>query len=236
MNPVLWIKEKLKKRLGVPSVERSLEALAQRGFSPRVVFDVGAYHGEFALTCRRLFHPAPRVHCFEPLASALVVLTALKDRGEIVLHPGLVGAKDLDTVTFHEMETASSVLPEHHTPLQQAVAAHRMMKLDSVIGNGVGIQPPDLLKIDTQGYEMEVLKGAVNNLPRIRAVLAEVNFLDIHRGVALMFDVTAWLAAHGLVPYDICSVIRRPLDGALWQSDFIFLHQDDPLRQDKRWA
>lgn len=236
MSPTTWMKEWLKRRLGVPSIERSLESLARRGFLPRIVFDVGAYHGEFALTCRRLFRPAPRLYCFEPLPSALTVLTRLQQQGEIMLIPTLVGAEDRESVMFHEMETASSVLPEHHQPAAQSISHLRMIRLDTFLASSESPGSPDLLKIDTQGYEMEVLKGIENNLTQVRAILAEINFLDIHQGVALASEVFDWLGRRDYVPYDISSLIRRPLDGSLWQADFIFLKRDDPFRSDKRWG
>src|SRR5579864_9149770 len=123
-----WVKERVKRRLGVPSVERALTALAGRGFRPQVVFDVGAYHGEFATFCRTLFQPPPKVVCFEPLAAALARLRAIEAHGDITLIPGLVGAADRDRVEFHEMETASSVLPEHKR-CPATVAYHAMRRL-----------------------------------------------------------------------------------------------------------
>lgn len=233
MNILRWLKERVKQRLGVPSIERALSDLARRGFRPEVVFDVGAYHGEFAVFCRAEFRPPPKVICFEPLPRATARLRRLEARGNITLVPGLVGDADCDGVPFHEMETASSVLAEHE-PGQATVAAYRMRQLDTVIESGL-VPAPDLLKIDTQGFELHVLKGLERNLSRVRVILAELNLLDIHVGVALAHEVIGWLGYRGWVPYDICSLIRRPLDGALWQSDLIFLRANDPLRSDKRW-
>jgi FkbM family methyltransferase len=233
MSIIGLLKKHIKRRLGAPSVERSLVALAGRGFRPEVVFDVGAYHGEFAVFCRTLFRPPSKVVCFEPLQEALARLEVLEARGEITLIPGLVGATDEDLVQLHEMETASSVFPEHHA-FAAMVAYHPMQRLDTIIESGRA-PAPDLLKIDTQGYEMKVLKGIERNLHRVRTILAELNFLDIHNGVTLAHEVVGWLGSRGWVPYEICSLIRRPFDGALWQSDFIFLKANDPLRLDKRW-
>ena len=182
MSILGWVKERVKRRLEVPSVERALTALAGRGFRPEVVFDVGAYHGDFAALCRTLFRPPPKVVCSEPLAAAVARLRTLEACGEITLIPGLVGATDRDYVQFHEMETASSVLPERN-PVPATVADHPMRQLDTVIESGF-VPAPDLLKIDTQGYEMQVLKGMERNLPRVRVILAELNLLDIHIGVA----------------------------------------------------
>ncbi len=224
----------LRRRLGVPSIEASLEALAARGLRPRVVYDVGAYHGEFARLCRRVFGPQTKVFCFEPLAEAITRLSALRDRGEITLVPGLVGAEDRDAVTFHELETASSVLAEHH-PTDARLARHPMRRLDTFAATP-GTPPPDLLKIDTQGYELEVLKGAEQSLAAARVILAELNLLDIHQGVALAGEVIGWLGQRGWALYDICSLIRRPRDAALWQADALFVKEGDPLRADKHWG
>jgi FkbM family methyltransferase len=221
-------------RLQAPSIEMSLQGLAERGFRPEVIFDVGAYRGEFAVLCRRLFGDGPRIVCFEALAGALDQLTALAGPQKLSVLPGLVGAEDRPEVDFHEMETASSVLPEHHATSARLVR-HPMRRIDSVVRLPECGVVPDLLKIDTQGYEMEILKGAEQSLPGMRVILAEVNFLDIHQGVAVAHEVIGWLGGRGWVPYDICSLIRRPLDRALWQADMLFVKKDDPLRSDKRW-
>ncbi len=234
MSLVAAVKERVKRRLGVPSVERSLEALRDRGFAPATVFDVGAYHGEFARFCRAEFRPAPQVFCFEPLAAAVDKLTPLAAAGEITLLPGLVGAEDAEAVPFHEHETTSSVLS--HAGRVGAASAQPMRRLDTLIRGGQLPGPPDLLKIDTQGYELHVLRGIEGHLGGVRVILAEVNLLDIYAGVPLMHEVVGWLAARGWVVYDVCSLIRRPHDGAVWQSDLIFVQAGDLLRADKRWG
>ena len=78
-------------------------------------------------------------------------------------------------------------------------------------------------------------KGAEESLPGIRVILAEVNLLDMHENVPLLHDMAGWLFQRGFVAYDICGLTRRPLDDALWQTDMVFVRQDDPLRADKSY-
>jgi hypothetical protein len=132
------------------------------------------------------------------------------------------------------METASSVLEEH---IQQSapVKSHPMRTVDRVVRDR-GASPPDFLKLDVQGYELEVLKGAEESLNSLQVILAELNFLDIHKNVPLVSEVIAWLDERGWVAYDVCGLTRRPLDGALWQADLIFVPKDSPLRTNKAWA
>ena len=110
-----------------------------------------------------------------------------------------------------------------------------MDTIDNMVARHFGGKAPDLLKIDTQGYELEVLRGGERTLPQIRAIIAEINLLDLHVNVPLLHNVVQWLANRGWVAYDICGLTRRPLDNALWQADFIFVPSISELRVDKRW-
>jgi FkbM family methyltransferase len=231
------LKSLLKKRLvskyGIPEIPASLDRLAASGFRPQLVFDVGAYHGEFSLLCRRLW-PEAFIACFEPQARARAVLENQIDNQMRIYSP-LLGAAPREDVVFHEVETASSVLAEHANK-NHAVARHPMTTIDLVCAADFRDQAIDLLKLDVQGYELEVLKGAEHSLRHVKLILAEVNLLDIHENVPLLAELVGWLAERGFVAYDICGLTRRPLDKALWQADFIFVPLDSPLRSDKRWS
>lgn len=227
------LKLKIKRKLGVPDVEYGLIKLHQSGFKPKEIFDIGAHRGEFAKTCREIFNPKPTVYCVEPLSSCREKLQSLEAKNEIVYLPGLVGAQNIDKVPFNEMDTASSVL-EDQTSKPENVNYYPMSTLDTLVETKK-LKVPELLKIDTQGYELDVLRGYENGLKQTRVILAEVNFLDIYKNVPLAHTVFQWLGERDFVLFDICSLIRRPLDKALWQADVIFVKSNDPLRNDKRW-
>jgi FkbM family methyltransferase len=223
------------KRLDVPAIPFALERLKHRGFTPASIFDVGAYQGAFAHLCRRLW-PQAQLYCFDALPSRMNDLRRMeKTDPRLRLFPVLLGGDNRDNVPLHERETASSVLAEH--------AAHDfptrnypMRTVDRIVSKDLQGQVPAFLKLDVQGYELEVLKGAQASLPKIEVILAEINLLDLHVNVPLLAEVVAWLDARGFVAYDLCGMTRRPLDGALWQVDMIFLPRASALRADKRWA
>lgn len=227
------LRDRLARRLGVPAIGTAMARLSDQGFSPELIFDVGAYHGEYAQLCRRLW-PRADIACFEPQHRAAAHLQALADERTTVYNV-LLGADERPSVLLHEAETASSVLVEHVDTSHPAVA-HPMRSVDRVLQDDFAGRRLDLLKLDVQGYELEVLRGAEGALQGVDAVLAEVNLLDIHADVPLFADVTAWLRDRGFVAFDICGLTRRPLDRALWQADVVFVPLDSPLRRDKRWA
>src|SRR5262249_5627754 len=145
----------------------------------------------------------------------------------------LLGAEVKSAVQFHEMETASSVL-EEHVAQPARVRSYPMETIDHLIASKVAEQP-DFLKLDVQGYELEVLRGAENSLKSMAAVLAEVNLIDIYRGAPLLDELIWFMRDQDFVVYDICGLTRRPLDQACWQADFIFVPRGSVLRSDKRW-
>src|SRR5262249_38980217 len=159
--------------------------------------------------------------CFEVLPHRVAELRRWCDQdGNAIVIESLMGAKSDRLVPFHEMETASSVL-EEHSPQAAPVRFYPMQTIDEIV-DSKGIETPNFLKLDVQGYELEVLKGALKTLPQVSAVLAEVNLIDIHRGTSLLDEFVIFMRDRGFVAYDICGLARRPLDKALWQADFIF--------------
>jgi FkbM family methyltransferase len=230
-----WLRAKLARRLRVPEIPIALERIAARGFSPSLIFDVGAYRGDFASTCLANW-PDARVGCFEVLprrVEQLRKLAATKG-GALRVHPFLLGAEEAAEVTLYEAETASSVLKEQARP-QHRSNVYQMTTVDAVVSRQYQGQSPDLLKLDVQGFELEVLKGAEASLPAIQVILAETNLLDLHHGVPLLAELVAWLHGHSFMAYDICGLTRRPLDDALWQADLMFVQADSRFRRDKRW-
>ncbi|AEE50735.1 FkbM family methyltransferase [Haliscomenobacter hydrossis] len=229
------LKLKLKRKLGVPNMFWSLQNMQQNGFRPNKIIDIGAYEGKWTLEMLSIF-PNAKYLMIEPLESKKGLLTTLqKSRpDQITFVNALLGATDGQPVTFNEMETASSVLKEHHSTSAQLVS--KTLSSLSAIAQQKGFEKPDFIKLDTQGYELEILKGGSDVLSTTQAVLMEVSLLDIHRQVPLINEVFDFMAKYGFVAYDICSLVRRPLDKALWQVDVIFVKLDHSIRNDKRWG
>ena len=228
------IRKYLKRKLELPEIPLALERLANMNFEPTHIFDVGAYKGEFANCCLDIWSNT-KVSCFEALEDKIIQLKNLSEsNSQIQVFPTLVGAENKEAIALHEAETASSVLVEHITQ-DFPIKYYPMVTLDSIVQEYCENCPPDFLKLDVQGYELEVLKGAEKSLPQIQVILAEVNFLDIHQNVPLLSDVVTWLNERDWVAYDICGLTRRPLDRGLWQADFIFVPRNSRFRADKRW-
>lgn len=202
-----------------PSMTAGLQLLARRGFCPATIVDVGAYEGEWTRLATNIW-PSSRAIMVEANRAKLQKLRAI---GET--HCVLLGAEHDSRVMFNVMETGSSVFSEHSSVIRQQ-EERRISTFDSL---NLRIDPPALLKIDTQGYELEVLKGASNSLPYFEAVLLEVALIEMNKGAPLLKEVIEFMDGLGFVACDILETHRRFSDKALSQIDVLFTRDDSEL-------
>lgn len=89
---------------------------------------------------------------------------------------------------------------------------------------------PYLLKIDVEGAELEVIRGATETLTECEAVIIEASILPKYKGGPEFADLVQLMHQHGFAVYDIVAGVNHPKTGALYQVDLIFVKQDAPIR------
>lgn len=242
-NKVLRVIDKLfgdalRRHYEVPSMESSFRNLRKLGFAPQFIVDIGAFNGEWAALARGEF-PEASVLMLEAQENKRPILEAVKaaGHGKIDYRIAVMGEQDGKAIVFHEYEnspTASSMLQDFaSTPTRQVEG--KLRTLDSILQSD-RFPKPDLIKLDVQGYELEVLKGASQALANTDAVLMEVSMIELYQNSPVLHDVTAFMAERGFRAYDICSLLRRPLDEALCQVDIIFVKADSKFLDSKVWG
>lgn len=228
------VPESWKFERGLPTMGGSLANLRKGGLSPQVVIDVGAYVGEWTRLAAAIF-PSARFHMIEAQPEKRAILEPLVKQlyGRGSLTTALLGPECRERVTFHCLESGSSVL-EECTTFERTQKVLSMRTLDSVVEEQ-NLQGPFLLKLDVQGYELEVLKGASRTLASTEAVLLETTLIEYNQGAPLFNEVVAFMAENGFVPYDFCGQFRRQSDGALFQTDVIFARTGSVLRAKRKF-
>jgi FkbM family methyltransferase len=207
-----------------PSLNGTLLSLKRRGFTAKVAIDIGAFRGEWSTEFKAVF-PDCRVIMIEAQSDKVQQLRVLeqKSAGSISVVEALLGAIDGDEVEFHVAENASSVFRERG--FASTVSTRRKLsKLDTVLETTNDRGKIDFLKLDTQGFELEVLRGAPEALARSEFVLLEVSLIPINEGCPMAREVLEFMAERGFRWIDVCGQWRRP-DKALWQLDLLFLHE-----------
>ncbi|MGA7435721.1 MAG: FkbM family methyltransferase, partial [Solirubrobacterales bacterium] len=172
------------------------------GFDHATVIDVGASRGQFALFAVRRF-PEAKVICFEPLPEPRAALTrALGDR--VDLHAHAVGSSaGTAVINISASDDSSSLLPIGERQVEEFPGTQaesslevEVKTLDSVVA-AEKLPAPVLLKVDVQGLELEVLKGASETLTRVDEALIECSFVELYEGQALADDVIGLMRDNG---------------------------------------
>jgi len=208
-----------------PSIDLTLKYLKEWGYTPQVVVDVGAYCGNWTEMFKTFF-PDATILMIEPQASQTDALKKIcrTYNPTVFLETNLLGSADGQEVQFTEMETGSSVFEENNSSVTKNKVTKQLITLDSLIQENYGWNEINFLKIDVQGYELEVLAGALKSLSTCEFVLMESSLIPVNKGCPLIADVIIFMDKQGFRLLDFCSQIRRK-DKALWQTDLLFIRE-----------
>jgi FkbM family methyltransferase len=224
-------------RAGTPTLPGFLENLKNNGFSPSAIVDIGANAGEWSRTASSIF-PSAQILMFdgdpENEPNLHNTVREIGSRSRYFLR--LLGPEKKDTVTFYRPETGttgSSVLPELTSFGKNAIALS-MDTLDNLTAEASSPSPL-LLKLDVQGFELEVLKGATKSLALSEVVIMEASLLPYNEGAPLFADVVAFMDMRGFVVFDFCGQLRRETDYTLFQTDIAFVRRESKLRAPRRF-
>jgi FkbM family methyltransferase len=196
-----------------------------------LVLDVGASIGQFAGDLRAAGYQEDLVS-FEPLPDAWEALSraaardprwtvhprcALGDReGHIDIH---VAANSVSSSALPMLESHRSAAPESAYQGTVSVPLHR---LDDAVGARIEAARATLLKIDTQGFEWQVLDGAPRSLARVRAIALELSVLPLYDGQRLWQDLIARLEGEGFDLWSLHPGFADKDSGRVLQYDGLF--------------
>ena len=171
-----------------------------------VVLDIGAHHGWF-FHCWQDWCPRAEIHAFEPYPESFETSRRLYgDDPRVKLNQIGVGevAGALTFNVFNDSKVSNSFLTpvvqawetlQYHTgPLTQITVP--VTTVDTYV-RARGLGRVHLAKIDVQGYEMHVLKGAEQSLSLIDHIFVEVGIERLYDGAPRFTEVFEFLTARG---------------------------------------
>jgi FkbM family methyltransferase len=169
------------------------------------MFDIGANVGQTVDALLALF-PSANIHAFEPGRAAFKSLTATHSglRNVHLNNFGLGSASGMGTFFTNSKSDMSSFLPLGPDGWGEITDRPEVniSTVDAYCSEN-GIQSLDLLKSDTQGFELEILKGSKRmlNEGRIRLIYLEITFSKMYENLPRMDKIYGFLADHGFDLY-----------------------------------
>lgn len=198
-----------------------------------IVIDVGANTGQFAQWCRHIGYRG-EILSIEPLrdAHASLLQNAASDphwtiaermalgdhEGEVEIN---VAGNSVSSSVLEMRENLLDALPQSKYIERQVVP---MRRLDNVVGKSLEGRRI-FLKLDVQGFEPQVLRGAGQLLSEVTALQLEMSLVSLYHDEIAMPEMYSMLERHGFLIWDLEPGFRHPRTGQLLQVDGLFVNK-----------
>jgi FkbM family methyltransferase len=200
-----------------------------------LIFDVGANVGQYGSELRGHVGYRGRIVSFEPMSAAHEILSrvAAKDVLWDVSNRAAIGAETgTVTINISSNSVSSSVLSilESHTSAApessyESSESVLLVTLDSLVSDYFNDETNAFLKIDTQGYESQVLQGAEKTLARVAGVQLELSLVPLYDSQMLMPELVEEMTRLGFDLWGISPTFADPKSGRMLQVDATFFRR-----------
>jgi len=198
-----------------------------------VCFDIGANRGQTIHLLQDCL-ASPVIHSFEPASASYAALAEQSFGAQVCIHQlalgEQVGMAEFNTFKHSELNSFLAMNADKGENLFAeekiiAVESVRVDTLDSFCTKH-DIDRIDLLKIDTQGFELPVLRGAIGLLKqqKIGTILLELNFATLYDGQSDPLEILQLLRSHQMRLVDYYEKERITGAELSWTTALFTLH------------
>lgn len=212
----------------------SLLLLQERGFGAGTVIDIGAAEGDFFLmrSRHRLF-PDARHFFVDAMQENADLYRRLGERFDAGHEIAALSCMDGEVVLRIDPDFYNTHI-DHLQPGSGYQATRRVpvCTLDGLTARHE-LQPPFVLKLDVQGGELDVLRGALRTLEEAVIVTAEIQVFSERD---TLVELLAFMQGNGWALYDITDLAYYPSDSTLYQCYATFIPRSMDFRKGAPWV
>jgi FkbM family methyltransferase len=200
----------------------------------RMIFEVGAADGRDCEYYRQLF-PRSIVHAFEPLPENFKSLAARSAIDQNIIAHEAALADTKGTAAFHvgAWADSSSLLKAKNTgstfDAYQASTGTIEVRTDTLdsVASMYGVTRIDILKMDAQGAELTILRGAAKLLKAraIQLIYTEAQFRPLYEGAGTFAEIATYLGENGFQLHNLYNINHNQHGIACW-CDALFVLND----------
>jgi FkbM family methyltransferase len=195
------------------------------------IFDVGANEGQFVNEIR-YYGYSGEILSFEPYIDAhkKILYNSKKDNKWKIYKPIALGNKEgQNKIYISKNSVSSSILKiknEHIINAPDSMSISEQSTEENTlenIFNNLDLKNKTLfLKIDTQGYEFQVLKGAEKILREFKGILVEVSLVELYEGQKNWLEIVEFIQSNGFKLWSVDRGFTNKKNGQTLQLDLCF--------------
>ncbi len=200
-----------------------------RDYGFKTVIDIGANEGQFAQKISEII-PSIRLICFEPLKTPFDILKSKFSNHQNSFFQFALGRKEAEVfINRNEYSPSSSLLPMAEIHKKNFSFARKespekiLIKMLGKITKNMEVLEPFIIKIDVQGYEIEVMSGGKEFIKKADMIIIETSFFKLYEGGPLFADVYGFLIKNGFVYAGSFEQLISPINDAVLQQDSVFV-------------
>jgi FkbM family methyltransferase len=203
-------------------MESALQGLAQRNHIFNTVVDVGASDGRWSSLAMKTFP-----NCNYLLIEANPIhQKSLNQFCLVHANTQFVLAAAGDSIGQISFDASNAFIGQaSHNLADSKFTKFPMTTIDNEITSRQ-LPGPYLIKLDTHGFEVPILKGAENGLVDTEAIIIECYNFKMSPECLLFFEMCEYLKKLGFRCADLVDPRHRPYDNVLWQMDLVFLKEN----------
>jgi len=224
---IRFIKDKIKYRLNKP-LRRRKKLLKHFGITK--ILDVGANTGQYALELRKIEYTG-KIISFEPITSVFDELknNLRKDKNCLTKNFALGDKNETKTINIAKNFASSSFFSR--TEYMEKNAKHteyisqekvEIKILDSIFETICDSNDIVFLKLDTQGYEKNILDGSIESLKKIKGIQIELAIKPTYKEAPNFKEIFKILEDSGFKLYSLEEGFEDEKTGQLLEIDAIF--------------
>lgn len=204
---------------------KKLKSLKIKGYNPELILDIGAHKGTWTAETITVF-PNSQYYLFE--ANTYDELNELSNKSNIKVFSNIIlNSDNVEVPWFNNSSTGDSIFKEKtHFYTNVNPVTRQSVKLDDVLKDEKFKHI--FIKIDCQGAEIPILKGAKEITSNADFVLLEIPFFGkYNEGIPSFIEHIQYMDSIGFIPYDLFE--EHIINSFTIQIDILFIKKTHEL-------
>ena len=189
----------------------------------KTLIDVGSNKGQFILITRK-YLPSIKVFSFEPQVDSLKIQKKILGKKNIFYYPLALGSKNEEKFFYITKRNDSSSLLKPKIKINNDYLTVKKLRINvkkiKDILNVNALKKPIILKLDVQGFELEVLKGFEKKLNLVEYIIGEVSYIKSYSNAVNAAKLIEYLEKYNFRIID--KLNQTKINGKIYQEDILF--------------